>query len=500
MFTDSVRFVSGLNPDDFHISIGAICLFAGLVAFFYTISHKPPFPLINEKPKRFLFNARNLIKAGLSSASIFQLNSDNGIKVVLAPKYADELRSDPALSFGGAVEREFHAYIRGFEPFKQGTSSDNIFSRCRAVTEPLSEETDYVLREVWTDSPDWHDLALKSSILRIVAQLSSKVFLGDQICRNPDWLQITVDYTVDAFIAAEELRLWPSPIRPLVAEFLPSCRKIRGELQRAREIITPVLEQRRLARLEEEEEEEEALLNVQGKEKTPGKPKYADAMQWMEDCAKGQRYDPAVAQISFSIAAIHTTSDMLTQVLLDICSMPELINALREEIVTVVQEEGWKKTTFYKLKLMDSVLKESQRLKPTSIGNFKLQDGSVIQKGTFLFVSSERMWDPSVYPDPEKFDPYRFMKLRQVPGYETVAQTVSPSPEHMGFGLGKHACPGRFFAINEVKIALCHILLKYDIALAEGCTSSVRKCGLSLGADPSARLRIRRRREETDLV
>jgi hypothetical protein len=91
-------------------------------------------------------------------------------------------------------------------------------------------------------------------------------------------------------------------------------------------------------------------------------------MQWMEDCAKGQCYDPAVAQISFSIAAIHTTSDMPTQVLLDICSMPELINALREAIVTVVQEEGWKKTTFYKLKLMDSVLKQSQRLKPTSIG------------------------------------------------------------------------------------------------------------------------------------
>jgi hypothetical protein len=187
------------------------------------------------------------------------------------------------------------------------------------------------------------------------------VFLGDQICRNPDWLQITVDYTVDAFIAAEELRLWPRPIRPLVAEFLPSCRKIRGELQRARDIITPVLEQRRLARLEEE-------TMGQGKDKTTGKSKYADAMQWMEDCAKGQRYDPAVAQISFSIAAIHTTSDMLTQVLLDLCTMPEIIDALREEIVTVVREEGWKKTTFYKLKLMDSVLKESQRLKPTSIG------------------------------------------------------------------------------------------------------------------------------------
>lgn len=37
----------------------------------------------------------------------------------------------------------------------------------------------------------------------------------------------------------------------------------------------------------------------------------------------------------------------------------------------------------------------------------------------------------------------------------------------MGFGFGRHSCPGRFFAANEVKIALCHILLKYDFKLAE---------------------------------
>jgi hypothetical protein len=76
MATDSVRFVSGLNREDFNLSIGAIYLFAGLLAVFYHISHKSPFPLINEKPvfkfsntpyqKQFLFNARNLIKAGLS--------------------------------------------------------------------------------------------------------------------------------------------------------------------------------------------------------------------------------------------------------------------------------------------------------------------------------------------------------------------------------------------------------------------------------------------------
>ena len=39
---------------------------------------------------------------------------------------------------------------------------------------------------------------------------------------------------------------------------------------------------------------------------------------------------------------------------------------LRAEIIAVVKAEdrGWQKSTLYKLKLMDSVLKESQRLRP----------------------------------------------------------------------------------------------------------------------------------------
>lgn len=29
-------------------------------------------------------------------------------------------------------------------------------------------------------------------------------------------------------------------------------------------------------------------------------------------------------------------------------------------------------------------------------------------------------------------------------------------------GIGRHACPGRLFAVCHIKISLCHMLLKYD--------------------------------------
>lgn len=205
----------------------------------------------------------------------------------------------------------------------------------------------------------------------MVAQLSSKVFLGDKICRNPDWLRITVDYTVDSFVAARELRFWPTLLRPFIANFLPSCRKIQQQIQQARDIIEPVLEERRKAK------EAEASTGAP-------RERYVDAMQWMEDSAKGAPYDPAVAQLSFSLAAIHTTSDMLNQVLVDLCGKDKLIQELREEIISVITQDGWKKTTLYKLKLMDSVLKESQRLKPISIGKWQ---------------SPQSFYSGSAYPD-----------------------------------------------------------------------------------------------------
>ncbi|KAJ2970508.1 hypothetical protein NUW58_g9674 [Xylaria curta] len=40
---------------------------------------------------------------------------------------------------------------------------------------------------------------------------------------------------------------------------------------------------------------------------------------------------------------------------------------------------------------------------------------------------------------------------------------MSTSEKFMGFSHGLHACPGRFFATNQMKITLGHMALLYDI-------------------------------------
>lgn len=85
------------------------------------------------------------------------------------------------------------------------------------------------------------------------------------------------------------------------------------------------------------------------------------------------------------------------------------------------------------------------------------------------------------------------LQLRNVPGKQNLAQLVTTSSDHLAFGHGQHACPGRFFAANEVKIVLAIILTKYEFELPEGAEPKVRSAGFAMGNDPFLKMRIRKR-------
>lgn len=148
--------------------------------------------------------------------------------------------------------------------------------------------------------------------------------------------------------------MWPEFMRPFVHWVLPDCRKLRKEVSEARSIIESTIDRRR--QLKDE-------LVAGGKDV----PEYNDAIEWFEKAAKGAPYDPTPLQLSLSLAAIHTTTDLLTQVLTRISQNLDILKPLCEEITSVFRDEGWSKTSLYKMKLLDSVIKESQRMKPTEI-------------------------------------------------------------------------------------------------------------------------------------
>jgi len=75
--------------------------------------------------------------------------------------------------------------------------------------------------------------------------------------------------------------------------------------------------------------------------------------------------------------------------------------------------------------------------------------------------------DADFYPSPDDFDGNRFLKLRE-DGDINKFQFTSVSDDSINFGAGSHACPGRFFASNEIKLMVAELLMNYDMRFAEG--------------------------------
>ncbi|KAK0614946.1 cytochrome P450 [Bombardia bombarda] len=467
------------------------------------LNPKHPFEFSDTRPKKaFVSGAREMVAAWFRSNpdKPTRIISDFGELTLLPPLMADELRNDKRLSFSGWTYRAFHAHLPGFEGFREGTKDSQVVQAVimrdltkylNKVTEPLAEETSLALAELLPASPasDWQTVPLRETMLRLLARISSRVFLGEELCRDEAWLKVTREYTVDGFRAAEELRLWPAPTRFFVHWFLPLCRRARAHVSQARRVIGPVLERRR--------QQKKAYPTVQ----------FDDALEWFEQTAKGQPYDPAIVQLVMSLAAIHTTTDLVCQVLIDIAGHPEILQPLREEMITTLREHGWKKMSLYNMKLLDSVIKETQRVKPIGIvamrrvalERVELSDGTVIPKNGVIAVSSHRLWDAHVHENPDRWDGYRFLRMRETPGRENQAQLVSTSQDHIAFGHGQHACPGRFFAANETKVALIYLLLRYDWRISGGAVAKARSFGFSLGADPFLKMDYRERKSEVVL-
>lgn len=218
--------------------------------------------------------------------------------------------------------------------------SDIKRQQCRLLNQPSN----------W--NIEWKEWLLKPQIVTLVTKVTTRSFLGPEFSSHPEWLQIAAEFTINAFLAARELRLWPKPLRPIVHWFLSSCRKVRRQSKRARELIGPEVE-KRVAKANADPTNNNNSLDI---------------VQWMEQTAKGRQYDMTNVQLMLSVAAIHTTSDFITEALYDICAYPEYIEPLREEMLRVIGDQGWKKTSLQEMKLLDSFLKESQRLSPASLG------------------------------------------------------------------------------------------------------------------------------------
>lgn len=168
---------------------------------------------------------------------------------------------------------------------------------------------------------------------------------------------------------------------------------------------------------------------------------------------------------------------------------PDVQAKIQEELDSVVKEDFESDITLEEikeLKFLDCVLKECQRIYPSvpafgravkekmKIGEYTVPENSDID---IIVYALHR--DPTVFPDPEAFNPERFLP-------ENVANRHPYA--YIPFSAGPRNCIGQRYAYMELKIIVATILRRFCLKALDHRDRLIMKCELVLRPENGLRI------------
>ncbi|CAI2195925.1 18420_t:CDS:2, partial [Funneliformis geosporum] len=201
----------------------------------------------------------------------------------------------------------------------------------------------------------------------------------------------------------------------------------------------------------------------------------------LQDFIEENTFDPnninyaelADKMLKFTFVSIHTTSRACTNALIDLASRPEYMQELYEEQLEVYKEVDkngiLQFAALNKMKKLDSFVKESLRLTGDIallphllLKDYTFSNGLQVPKNHIVELYLDDIYqDESLQgPNPKSFEPFRHVNKNSL--------ATKVSREYLVFGGYKHACPGRFIAINEIKFFMHNVILNYNFRTESG--------------------------------
>ncbi|KAJ7092456.1 cytochrome P450 [Mycena belliarum] len=335
-------------------------------------------------------------------------------------------------------------------------------------------------------------VTLFPTMVHLVARVGNRAMIGAPGCRNEKFLKKQVSVAEEVIPMSQILNWFPLFLRAAVWKLF--CVTV-GAKDGAVRLVTPYVH----ARLPFSHHVQDNPSTI-----TDLLLRYAPE----EDLKDVQKL--AVRVVHLNMAAIHTSGIFTTHALFELARMPsEQVEEIRAEIRAAIASEGGvcNKDAVGKFYKLDSLLKEIGRFHSLfAVGSSRvtlreavITNGTVLPEGSVVaFAPKPLHHNAQTYPDPYTFDPFRFSKLRTG---ENATRDVQQSFTHLSndyivFGLGKHGCPGRFFAALMIKVIVSELLLNYDIAFPEGASRSPKPFAFNIFTvpNPSATLVFTRRK------
>ncbi|KAF1996188.1 cytochrome P450 monooxygenase-like protein [Amniculicola lignicola CBS 123094] len=450
-------------------------------------------PAHDEKRRSVFFtSAKRLYGEGYEKFknTVYRIRAEDGDdRIVIPPRFFHEVRKlpDSVISFTEAAAITLEEKYTNIDVSRDGLIQHVIKADLTPALVRLNPticaEVDKALKKELPPCENWTSVYIYMKLANVVAQVSGRVFVGPEVSHNKEYLDCGVHYTIELMAAHTAIKNMHPILRPWFAWFLPEVRSLRLREKKAHAILDPIIQARRQA------------MN------DPDHKMPEDVLQWLMNrgTSFGMETTAQIAgkQLALIFAAIHTTTTFTTNILYSLAVTPEYVPPLREEIINAIADNGGIITfrALQQMEKLDSYMKEVMRFFPlafTSFGRkvlhgFTLSNGQYIPAGVDIETPSYAVYhDEQNYPNSGEFDGFRFHKLRRDParGGHARNQFVTVNEQNMGFGLGAHACPGRFFAANEIKMILARLILNYDIKNADGATERYKNIEMNRGITP----------------
>lgn len=450
------------------------------------------------------------------------INAASGPEIVQPPSQIATTIAQPdnVLSTSIAQERSLQIKYTGLykqvfaTPLHIGTTRQALTGHLSQLNGDIIEELLDSLENQWgSDTSTWRSVDIMATIQEIVARTSNRIFVGVPLCRNRGYLDACIGFAVAVSMGSIWITTLPSFMKPVLGRVMT----IPGWIYfyRAAWHLKPLV----CARIAE-------IIRA-NTEPGYKYQKPCDFLQWTIDTALDSgdpsELDPyiiAARVVTMNFAAIHTSLLSTTHMLLDIIAAPtapaadgtpSMIDQLRAESAAAYTREGnqWSRKALSHMHKLDSCLRESLRLNGfvtrglarvvVAEEGYRLNNGVVAPKGALLTVPAFGIGhDPDKWgAHPWAYDGFRFSRVIEAGERERARReeeaakragpdgqmseeekgevqrawledtrrqgVVTTSDSFLQFGHGKHACPGRFFAANEIKFLMTFILREYDI-------------------------------------